>query len=62
MVRNKWKYKKSSTLTPNQQNETELEVLKLATCVYDGLSYEGIDEIEQIAFDQSNFFGTRSMS
>ena len=45
---------------PNQQNETELESLKLATCIYDGLSDEDIDEIEQIALNRSNFFGTRS--
>ncbi len=45
---------------PNQQNETEPESLKLATRVYDGLSDEDIDEIEQIALDRSNFFGTRS--
>ena len=43
------------------EDETELEALKLATCVYDGLSDEEIDEIEQIAFDRSNFFGTRSV-
>ena len=48
-------------MTPNQQNEAKQESLKLATCVYDDLSDEDIDEIEQIAFDQSNFFGTRSM-
>ena len=41
-------------------DETEPVVLKLATCVYDGLSEEDIDEIEQIALDRSNFFGTRS--
>ncbi len=41
-------------------DETEPVALKLATCVYDGLSEEDIDEIEQIALDRSNFFGTRS--
>ena len=45
----------------NQQNETEPESLKLATRVYDGLSDEDIDEIEQIALNRSNFFGTRSV-
>ena len=45
---------------PNQQNETEPESLKLATRVYDGLFEEDIDEIEQIALNRSNFFGTRS--
>jgi predicted DNA-binding antitoxin AbrB/MazE fold protein len=43
------------------EDETEPEFLKLATCVYDGLSDEEIDEIEQIALDRSNFFGTRSV-
>ena len=42
-------------------NETEPESLKLAICVYDGLSDEEIDEIEQIALNRSNFFGTRSV-
>ena len=41
-------------------DETELESLKLAPRVYDGLSEEDIDEIEQIAFNRSNFFGTSS--
>ena len=41
-------------------DETEPESLKLATCVYDGFSDEDINEIEQIAFNRSNFFGTRS--
>ena len=41
-------------------DETEPVSLKLATCAYDGLSDEDIDEIEQIALDRSNFFGTRS--
>ena len=42
-------------------DETELESLKLATCIYDGLSDEDIDEIEQIALNRNNFFGTRSV-
>ena len=41
-------------------DETEPVALKLATCVYDGLSEEDIDEIEQIALDRSNFFGASS--
>ena len=41
-------------------DEKEPESLKLATCVYDGISEEDIDEIEQIALNRSNFFGTRS--
>ena len=41
------------------EDETEPESLKLATCVYDGLSEEDIDEIEQIALNRSNFFGSR---
>ncbi|MCH8291090.1 antitoxin family protein [Candidatus Poribacteria bacterium] len=43
------------------EDETEPETLKLATCVYDGLSDEDIDEIEQIALNRRNFFGTRSV-
>ncbi len=42
-------------------DETESEALKLATCVYDGLSDQDIDDIEQIALNRSNFFGTRSV-
>ena len=61
MARNRQKYKKSLTLTTQQQNEIEPEFLKLATCVYDGLSDEAIDEIELIVLNQSNFFGIRSM-
>ncbi len=40
-------------------DKTEPESLKLATCVYDVLSDEDIDEIEQIALDRSNFLGMR---
>ena len=43
------------------EDEIEPEALKIATCVYDGLSNEEIDEIEQIALNRSNFFGTRSI-
>ena len=42
-------------------DETEPESLKLATRVYEGLSDEDIDEIEQIALNRNNFFGTRSV-
>ncbi len=48
-------------MTTQQENETEPESLELAPCVYDGLSDEDIDEIEQIALDLRNFFGIRSM-
>lgn len=40
-------------------DEIEPESLKLARCVYDGLTNEDIDEIEQIALDRSHFFGER---
>jgi len=32
-------------------------IIKLAENLYEGLSEEDIDEIEQIALDRSNFFG-----
>ena len=38
----------------------EPEALRLAAQVYDGLSNQEIDEIEQISLDRSRFFGTRS--
>jgi len=41
-------------------DEIEPEALRLATHVYDGLSDHQIDEIERIALERSNFFGTRS--
>lgn len=37
------------------------EMLKLASQVYEGLSEEDINEIEQIALDRSNFFGDRKI-
>ncbi len=36
------------------------ESLRLALSVYDGLSDDDIDEIEQIALERRTFFGTRS--
>ena len=42
-------------------DKAKQESLKLALYVYEGLSNEDIDEIEQIAFIRSNFFGTRSI-
>ena len=39
-------------------DEGEPEALRLASHVYDGLSKEDIDEIEQIALDRSNFIGS----
>jgi len=42
------------------EGEAEPEALRLATGVYEGLSQKQIDEIERIAVDRSNFFGTRS--
>lgn len=38
----------------------EPEPLRLAMSVYDGLSDDDIDEIERIALDRGNFFGTGS--
>jgi predicted DNA-binding antitoxin AbrB/MazE fold protein len=35
------------------------EMLRLATSVYEGLSEEEIAEIEKIALDRSDFFGSR---
>lgn len=36
------------------------DMLELAAQVYNGLSNEQIDEIEQIAFDRGDFFGDNS--
>ncbi len=36
------------------------EMLKLAAQVYQGLSNQEIDEVEQTAFDRRNFFGAQS--
>jgi predicted DNA-binding antitoxin AbrB/MazE fold protein len=33
------------------------QILELATKVYEGLSPEEIEEVEEIALDRSNFFG-----
>ncbi len=41
------------------ENETEHEQLKLAAEVYEGLSESEIADIERIALDRSNFFGSR---
>lgn len=41
-------------------DDVEPEPLRLAAHVYDGLSEQEIDEIEGIALDRGNFFGTRS--
>ncbi len=41
-------------------DEGDPQALCLATCVYDGLSDEDIDEVERIALDRSSFFGKRS--
>ena len=41
-------------------DQCEPEALRLAMTVYDGLSDNDIDEIEQIALHRGNFFGTRS--
>ena len=41
-------------------DERQPEALQLALIVYDGLSEEDIDGIEQIALDRGSFFGARS--
>ena len=41
-------------------DEVEPEALRLATHVYDGLSDEEVNEIERIALDRNDFFGTKS--
>lgn len=41
-------------------DQCEPEALRLAMSVYDGLSDEDIDEIEQIALDRDIFFGAGS--
>jgi predicted DNA-binding antitoxin AbrB/MazE fold protein len=38
----------------------EPDLLRLAARVYDGLSAQDIEDIENIALDRGNFFGTRS--
>jgi predicted DNA-binding antitoxin AbrB/MazE fold protein len=38
------------------------EILELAGQVYEGLSEQEIDEIEEIALDRKNFFGERTAS
>jgi predicted DNA-binding antitoxin AbrB/MazE fold protein len=45
-------------ITVNDNGEPE--ALRLATQVYEGLSDQDIDEIEEIALDRRNFFGRRS--
>ena len=40
-------------------DECEPEALRLATNVYEGLSDKDVDEIERIACDRGNLFGTR---
>lgn len=41
--------------------ESPEEVLKLATEVYEGLSDEQIDALEQIILTRRDFFGSRSL-
>ena len=42
------------------EEECEPETLRLVTSVYDGLSDSDIREVERIALDRGNFFGSRS--
>ena len=41
-------------------DQSELEPLQLLARVYEGLSSQEMDEVEQIAVDRSNFFGGRA--
>ena len=43
------------------ENESKPDQLKLAASVYEGLSESDIADIERIALDRSNFFGSRKM-
>jgi predicted DNA-binding antitoxin AbrB/MazE fold protein len=38
------------------ETDTPEEILRLAAQVYDGISEQEVNEIEQIAFDRSTFF------
>ena len=40
--------------------QTQEDLIELATQVFEGLSTEEVDEIEQIALDRSNFFPNRT--
>ncbi len=40
-------------------DDEEPEAIRLAMCVYEGLSDDDIDEIEKIALDRSGFFGSK---
>ena len=41
-------------------DQAEPEALRLAACVYEGLSEKEIAEVEEIALDRQRFFGTRN--
>lgn len=41
-------------------SETQPNLIELATQVYEGISDEEVDEIEQIALDRSHFFPNRT--
>lgn len=43
-------------------SESQMDLIELAAQVYDGLSEEQIDEVEQIALDRSDFFPVRTTS
>jgi predicted DNA-binding antitoxin AbrB/MazE fold protein len=42
------------------ESSPKSRILELAARVYEGLSEEEIDDIQRIALDRSNFFGSRS--
>ena len=41
-------------------SQTQEDLIELATEVFEGLTSEEVDEIEQIALDRSNFFPHRT--
>jgi predicted DNA-binding antitoxin AbrB/MazE fold protein len=43
-------------------SESQMDLIELAAQVYDGLSEEQIDEVEQIALDRKEFFPVRTTS
>jgi predicted DNA-binding antitoxin AbrB/MazE fold protein len=59
----------SLTLSPGQRVrlivetpvEDDEDVIKLASQVYEGLSDEQVDEIENIALDRNSFFGDKAV-
>lgn len=48
------------TLTIETPLHERVDLIGLATKVYEGLTDEQIDEIERLALDRSNFFGDQT--